>query len=50
KLDEAFIDLWTDALLDPIAASWPKFVVCELKPAAAQAFAYLVVEQAYVRP
>ncbi|KAF6746226.1 hypothetical protein DFP72DRAFT_923456 [Ephemerocybe angulata] len=30
-LDEAFIDFWHDALLDPISAAWPAFVVCKIK-------------------
>ncbi|KAF6756240.1 hypothetical protein DFP72DRAFT_295790 [Ephemerocybe angulata] len=30
-LDEAFIDFWHDALLDPISAAWPAFVVCKVK-------------------
>ncbi|KAJ3516879.1 hypothetical protein NLJ89_g858 [Agrocybe chaxingu] len=31
QLDEAFIDFWSDALLDPISADWPTFIVCKFK-------------------
>ena len=31
QLDEAFIDFWRDAAVDPISNDWPKFVVGELK-------------------
>jgi hypothetical protein len=31
QLDEAFIDFWSDALLDPISRDWPNFVICKLK-------------------
>ncbi|KAL0952885.1 hypothetical protein HGRIS_007104 [Hohenbuehelia grisea] len=31
RIDEAFIDFWSDALLDPIASDWPSFVVCKIK-------------------
>ena len=30
KLDEAFIDFWSDAVVDPTAAEWPTFVVAKL--------------------
>jgi len=32
ELDEAFVDFWSDALLDPIASDWPAFIVCKFKP------------------
>ncbi|EIM84318.1 uncharacterized protein STEHIDRAFT_32774, partial [Stereum hirsutum FP-91666 SS1] len=54
KLDEAFVDFWSDALLDPIASDWPKFVLCQLKPIPAlqepKPVTWLVIEQAFVRP
>jgi hypothetical protein len=31
QLDEAFIDFWRDAVVDPISSDWPVFVVGELK-------------------
>ena len=31
QLDEAFIDFWTDSLLDPISADWPAFIICKFK-------------------
>ena len=30
QLDEAFIDFWRDAIVDPISSDWPKFVIGEL--------------------
>ncbi|KAI0270688.1 hypothetical protein BC834DRAFT_931437 [Gloeopeniophorella convolvens] len=59
KIDEAFIDFWADALLDPISKSWPRFVICQFKarsdaPASPStpnaAPSWLVVEQRFVRP
>ena len=31
QLDEAFVDFWRDAVMDPVSDDWPKFVVGELK-------------------
>ena len=31
QLDEAFVDFWSDSLLDPISADWPTFIVCKFK-------------------
>ena len=31
QLDEAFIDFWRDAVVDPISSDWPQFVIGELK-------------------
>jgi len=56
KLDEAFIDFWTDSLLDPISKRWPRFVLCQLKPfspteaSATPTPAWLIIEQRFVRP
>ena len=54
KLDEAFIDFWADALLDPSSRRWPHFVLCQLKPlsptAASPTPAWLIIEQRFVRP
>ncbi|TFK37305.1 hypothetical protein BDQ12DRAFT_667228 [Crucibulum laeve] len=65
ELDEAFIDFWSDALLDPIANEWPSFVVCKLKGSAPalsgltlpgeesqepKKLEWLVLEQAYTTP
>ncbi|KAH8114841.1 hypothetical protein DFH11DRAFT_1477316, partial [Phellopilus nigrolimitatus] len=55
KLDESFVDFWSDALLDPISLAWPAFVVCQLKSDAAPAHgdkkvAWLVVEQKFLPP
>ncbi|KAF9077536.1 hypothetical protein BDP27DRAFT_1311218 [Rhodocollybia butyracea] len=56
-LDEAFIDFWSDSVLDPItdAEAWPKFVVCRLKANAVpeldgKKIEWMVVEQEYVKP
>ncbi|KZT00397.1 uncharacterized protein LAESUDRAFT_625829, partial [Laetiporus sulphureus 93-53] len=55
QLDEAFVDFWSDALLDPIASDWPIFVVCQLKPlkdveAGGRPISWLVLEQVFTRP
>ncbi|KAH8077379.1 hypothetical protein BXZ70DRAFT_700062 [Cristinia sonorae] len=59
KLDEAFIDFWSDALTDPILTSnWPTFVLCQLKanlPFAAETpegkpIQWLVIEHAFTYP
>lgn len=55
KIDEAFIDFWSDALTDPIAASWPSFVVCKLKSNVGLTFNekpinWVVIEHAYTSP
>jgi hypothetical protein len=49
QLDEAFIDFWSDALLDPISADWPAFVICKLKPLANEEkpVSWLVIERTY---
>ena len=31
QLDEAFIGLWSDSLLDPISADWPTLIICKFK-------------------
>ncbi|KIJ64337.1 hypothetical protein HYDPIDRAFT_112331 [Hydnomerulius pinastri MD-312] len=51
QIDEAFIDFWSDAIVDPLSASWPTFVICGLKPipGAEKPVQWLVVEQAYSR-
>ncbi|CDO69960.1 hypothetical protein BN946_scf184836.g34 [Trametes cinnabarina] len=55
KLDEAFIDFWSDALLDPISADWPNFVVAQLKSLPGveldgKPVNWLVLEQRFVAP
>lgn len=55
QIDEAFIDFWSDALLDPISSNFPSFVVCQLKPIAGldvngKPLGWLVVEQVFTRP
>ncbi|KAH7912065.1 hypothetical protein BJ138DRAFT_842915 [Hygrophoropsis aurantiaca] len=63
QIDEAFIDFWADAIVDPISAAWPTFVICGLKPlagiasptagasgnGAAKPIQWLVIEQTYSR-
>ncbi|KAF9235011.1 hypothetical protein BU15DRAFT_51899 [Melanogaster broomeanus] len=51
EIDEAFIDFWSDAVVDPISANWPTFVICGLKPipGAEKPIQWLVIEQAYSR-
>ncbi|CAL1697647.1 unnamed protein product [Somion occarium] len=55
QIDEAFIDFWSDAFTDPIAASWPAFVVCQLKPSLGlsvdgKAVNWLVIEHVFTYP
>ncbi|KAI0641033.1 hypothetical protein C8Q79DRAFT_1078761 [Trametes meyenii] len=55
KLDEAFIDFWSDALLDPISADWPNFIVAQLKSIPGleidgRPLSWLVLEQRFVVP
>lgn len=49
QIDEAFIDFWSDAIVDPISANWPTFVVCGLKDIH-ESIRWLLIEQAYTRP
>lgn len=49
QIDEAFFDFWSDTLLDPIAADWPSFIVCQLKPLSSKV-GLLVIEHSYTRP
>lgn len=55
KLDEAFIDFWSDSLLDPVLRHSPRFVLCQLKPlppassSASPTPTWLVIEQRLVR-
>ncbi|KAK7045993.1 hypothetical protein VNI00_006988 [Paramarasmius palmivorus] len=57
KLDEAFVDFWADALLDPISEGWPRFVICRLKSSLSETelsegkkLEWLVIEQKFVKP
>ena len=56
KLDEAFIDFWSDALTDPIVTSdWPNFVVAQLKAIPGveidgKPVGWLVLEQRFLPP
>ncbi|EJD05003.1 uncharacterized protein FOMMEDRAFT_27267 [Fomitiporia mediterranea MF3/22] len=55
KIDESFIDFWSDALLDPVSNTWPTFIVCQLKQDAERVLngkkvAWLVIEQKFVPP
>ncbi|KAI0830049.1 hypothetical protein BC628DRAFT_1336821 [Trametes gibbosa] len=55
KLDEAFIDFWSDALLDPISSDWPNVVVAQLKAlpgleADGKPIGWLILEQRFVSP
>ena len=55
QVDEAFIDFWSDAFTDPIAAKWPSFVVCKLKPSVGlksneSPVDWVVIEHVYATP
>ena len=55
KLNEAFVDFWADALLDPIPNPWLRFVLCQLKPLPPVVASlnptptWLIIEQRFVR-
>ena len=46
KLDEAFIDFWSDSLLDPITANWPTFIICKFKSSLEPELTFGVAEEA----
>jgi hypothetical protein len=65
QFDEAFIDFWSDSLLDPITSTWPTFIICKFKSTLVPQLTYgkaeegkpektlkwLILEQVYtVRP
>ena len=56
KLNEAFVDFWADALLDPVSRPWLRFVLCQLKPLPSVVTSqtptptWLIIEQRFVRP
>ncbi|KAJ7630602.1 hypothetical protein FB45DRAFT_746540 [Roridomyces roridus] len=55
QLDEAFMDFWSDGLLDPISSNWPSFVVCKIKSSVpsqkdGKRVDWLVLEQQFVTP
>ncbi|KAK0445027.1 uncharacterized protein EV420DRAFT_981829 [Desarmillaria tabescens] len=56
QLDEAFIDFWNDALVDPISSDWPSFVICKLKGSLSdieiegKRVEWLVLEQTFSKP
>lgn len=51
EIDEAFIEFWVDALLDPIASMWRRFIICKLRSSVCELTVdekpveYVVVEQ-----
>jgi len=55
KLNEAFVDFWADALLDPISKPWLRFVLCQLKPLPSVVASptptptWLIIEQRFMR-
>ena len=46
QLDEAFIDFWSDSLLDPISATWPTFIICKFKPSLVPELTFGVAQEA----
>ncbi|PPQ91621.1 hypothetical protein CVT25_012802 [Psilocybe cyanescens] len=44
-LDEAFIDFWSDSLLDPITATWPTFIICKFKSTLVPQLRYGPIEE-----
>ena len=45
QLDEAFIDFWSDSLLDTINANWPMFIICKFKPSLVPEFTIGVAKE-----
>ena len=56
QLDEAFVDFWSDAAIDPVSSSWPTFVICKLNAIPGvqshegKPINWLVIEQTYSTP
>ncbi|KAF8904333.1 hypothetical protein CPB85DRAFT_1255379 [Mucidula mucida] len=58
EVDEAFIDFWNDALVDPVAKGWPAFVVGKLKHSleeesvleGGKKVEWVVIEETFSRP
>jgi len=49
QVDKVFIDIWSDAVTDPIAEHWLPVVICELKSLpTTEAVNWLIIEQTYV--
>ena len=46
QLDEAFIDFWSDSLLDPISANWPTFIICKFKSSLVPELTFEVAQEA----
>ena len=46
QLDEAFIDFWSDSLLDPISADWPTFIICKFKSSLVPELTFEVAQEA----
>jgi hypothetical protein len=45
KLDETFIDFWSDSLLDPISNDWPTFIICKFKSSIVPELTFGVAEE-----
>ncbi|KAF8809977.1 hypothetical protein BYT27DRAFT_7050309, partial [Phlegmacium glaucopus] len=45
QLDEAFVDFWSDSLLDPISADWPTFIICKFKSSLVPELTFGVTEE-----
>lgn len=56
QLDEAFIDFWSDSLLDPVSSNWPLFIICKLKQSLTgvevdgKRIEWVIIEQIYATP
>ena len=45
QFDEAFIDFWSDSLLDPITSQWPTFIICKFKSTLVPKLTYGTAEE-----
>ena len=45
QFDEAFIDFWSDSLLDPITSKWPTFIICKFNSTLVPQLTYGKVEE-----
>ena len=46
QLDEAFVDFWSDSLLDPISSGWPTFIICKFKSSLVPELTFGVAQEA----
>ncbi|KDR78009.1 hypothetical protein GALMADRAFT_138167 [Galerina marginata CBS 339.88] len=45
QIDEAFVDFWSDSLLDPLTSNWPTFIICKFKSTLVPQLLYGTIEE-----